>query len=104
MPLDPNRVQSVFGAALECDGALDRAAILDRECSADAELRRRVEALLIAHDRPDSLLDRPIVGPVAHGNGLPAMTEKDGLEGAEPGRPTRRSVSSPTPTLLASSR
>ena len=62
MPLDPKRVQAVFGAALECDAAADRAAVLDRECSTDAELRRRVEALLAAHDQADSLLDRPIVG------------------------------------------
>ena len=62
MPLDPNRVQAVFGAALECEAAADRAAVLDRECSTDPELRRRVEALLRAHDQADSLLDRPIVG------------------------------------------
>jgi WD40 repeat protein/tRNA A-37 threonylcarbamoyl transferase component Bud32 len=63
MPFDPNRVQSVFGAAIECDAAADRAAVLDREYSTDAELRRRVEALLKAHDQADSLLDRPIIGP-----------------------------------------
>ena len=63
MPLDPQRVQAVFGAALECDAAADRVALLDRECSTDPDLRRRVEALLDAHDQPDSLLDRPIVRP-----------------------------------------
>ena len=44
MPLDSNRVQAVFGAVLESDSAANRAAVLDRECATDAELRRRVEA------------------------------------------------------------
>ena len=61
MPLDPKRVQAVFGAVIECDDAADRAAILDRECSTDAELRRRVEALLRANDQSYRLLDQPIV-------------------------------------------
>ena len=64
MPVDPGRVQAIFLAALEHDAPAERAAILDRECAVDAELRRRVEALLIAHDQPDSLLDRPFVTPV----------------------------------------
>jgi eukaryotic-like serine/threonine-protein kinase len=63
MPLDPNRVQAVFGAAIECDAVADRAAVLDRECSTDPELRRRVEALLRAHDSSDDFLNQPLVGP-----------------------------------------
>jgi hypothetical protein len=61
MTLDPGRVQAVFLAALEQETPADRGAVLDRECAADAELRRRVEALLVAHDQPDSLLDRPLI-------------------------------------------
>ena len=67
MPLDPQRVQAVFLSAVECDEPAARAAVLDRECSTDLELRRRVEALLKAIDQPDSLLDKPIVGPAGHG-------------------------------------
>ena len=63
MPLDPNRVQAVFLTAVECRDPAVRAALLDRECATDVELRRRVEALLTALDHPESLLDRPIVGP-----------------------------------------
>ena len=63
MPLDPGRVQAVFLAALEQETPADRVAVLDRECAADDELRRRVGALLIAHDQPDSLLDRPFFAP-----------------------------------------
>ena len=43
MPLDPKRVQAVFLSAVECHEPAARAAVLDRECSTDAELRRRVE-------------------------------------------------------------
>jgi hypothetical protein len=63
MPLDPQRVQAVFLSAVECREPAARAAVLDRECSTDAELRQRVEALLVAYDQPNSLLDQPIVGP-----------------------------------------
>ncbi len=59
MTLDPGRVQAVFLAALKQENVADRAAVLDRECEGDEALRCRVETLLIAHDKPDSLLDRP---------------------------------------------
>ena len=62
MPLDPNRVQSAFLAAIQTDETSERSAILDRECSSNQDLRGRVEALLKAHDEPDDLLDRPLIG------------------------------------------
>ena len=77
MPLDPKRVQAVFLSAVECHEPAARAAVLDRECSTDAELRRRVEALLRAHDQPDSLLDQPIVGPAEPRHRAP-VTGPDG--------------------------
>jgi serine/threonine protein kinase len=49
MPTDFQRVQGVFQAVAELAPA-ERAAVLGRECGDDAELRRRVEALLQAHD------------------------------------------------------
>jgi hypothetical protein len=57
---DPERVQAVFLAALECQDPAKRAAVLDTQCSTDAELRGRVEALLRAHDQFDSSLDGPL--------------------------------------------
>src|SRR5262249_37179672 len=62
MPPDPKRVQAVFLAAVECHDPADRAAVLDAECAGDAELRRRVEVLLGAHDRFDESLDVPLAG------------------------------------------
>ncbi len=76
MPLDPDRVQAVFLSAVECHDPAARAAVLDRECSTDAELRRRVEALLIAHDRRTRFLDRRIVGPASNGI-VPLMGPED---------------------------
>ena len=61
MPLDPRRVQAVFLEAADYHDPADRAAILDRECSADLELRRRVEALLRAHDEFNSFFNDPVV-------------------------------------------
>jgi hypothetical protein len=60
MPVDPKRVQAVFLMAVEHQGPVDRAVILDRECATDPELRQRVLALLRSHDEPDrgqTLLD-----------------------------------------------
>jgi WD40 repeat protein len=59
MPVDPKRVQAVFLAAVEAADPAQQAALLDRECAADPDLRCRVEALLQAHQAPASILDRP---------------------------------------------
>jgi WD40 repeat protein len=59
MPAEANPAKNVFLSALEKDTPADRAAYLDGACGGDADLRRRVEAMLRAHDTPDPLLDRP---------------------------------------------
>ena len=63
MPINAKRIQDVFLAAVAIADVADRAKFLDGACDGDAELRSRVEALLRAHDQPDSLLDRPAVAP-----------------------------------------
>jgi hypothetical protein len=60
MPLNPRRVQAVFLEAADYHDPVDRAAILDRECSAELELRGRVEALLRAHDEFNRFLNDPV--------------------------------------------
>ncbi len=50
MAVDPARAKSLFLAASEIADPAERAAYLDRECSEEAELRARVEALLRAND------------------------------------------------------
>src|SRR5262249_51155790 len=52
MPADPHRVKDLFVAALDLPDGPDRRAFLDRECGGDAGLRRRLDVLLAAHDRP----------------------------------------------------
>jgi hypothetical protein len=61
MPLDPKRVQAVFLEAADYQDPADRATILDRECSGDPDMRRRIEALLKAHDEFNSFLNDPVV-------------------------------------------
>jgi serine/threonine protein kinase len=61
MRTDPKRVQAVFLSAVGAADPTARADILGRECGTDSELRRRVEALLVAHDAPGSLLERPAI-------------------------------------------
>ena len=53
--------RDIFNAAREMTDPAARSAYLDGACGADAGLRARVEALLRAHDQPDSLLDHPAV-------------------------------------------
>src|SRR5262245_26954541 len=59
MPPATDKLKAVFLAALDQAAPAERAAFLDEACADDADLRRRVEALLQAHDQPDRLLDRP---------------------------------------------
>ncbi|HEX3316271.1 MAG TPA: serine/threonine-protein kinase, partial [Gemmataceae bacterium] len=58
----PVRVEAVFAAALE-RAAPDRPAYLDDACAGDPALRRRVAALLEAHELQDNFLEKPILGP-----------------------------------------
>jgi serine/threonine protein kinase/tetratricopeptide (TPR) repeat protein len=59
MPLDPKRVEQIFTEALAKPTAQARAAYLDIECAGDPELRRRVEALMAAHESAGDFLPLP---------------------------------------------
>ncbi len=50
MAIDPEQVQRLFLAVLELSNSQDRDAFLADRCGDDCELRRRVQALLRAHD------------------------------------------------------
>lgn len=57
--------ESIFAGALERLTPAERAAYLDGACAGDVELRRRVDALLKAHEQKGDLLDQPteVLGP-----------------------------------------
>lgn len=59
MSIDAKRIQSAFLVAVEVADPRERAALLNHLCSDDEELRRRVVALLAAHDQPESLPHGP---------------------------------------------
>src|SRR5262245_55891194 len=61
MSFDPRRAQEVFLAALEASARSERAALLDRECADNHDLRRRVDALLKTHELPDNVFDTPVL-------------------------------------------
>jgi hypothetical protein len=63
MPLNQQRVQAVFLEAAGYRDLANRAALLDHECMGDFELRKRLEALLRAHDRFNDFCNQPLVGP-----------------------------------------
>ncbi|TWU30332.1 serine/threonine-protein kinase [Bythopirellula polymerisocia] len=54
-----NRARDIFLQAIDIQSSEDRQAFLNQACQADHNLRRRVAALLAAHDDPESYLDRP---------------------------------------------
>jgi len=59
--MNPERHQQlgrVFHAALELEPE-GRVAFLEQACAGDAELRRRVEALLVAHDQAENFMETP---------------------------------------------
>src|ERR1051326_3820289 len=49
--------EAIFSEALGKASAAERAAYLDQACADNGELRRRVEALLLAHERTSGVLD-----------------------------------------------
>ena len=55
--------ETIFAAALEKADASERAAFLDDACRNNAELRNRVEELLVALDKAGEFLNRPAVAP-----------------------------------------
>jgi len=69
--------ESVFTAAIEKTSPEERAKFLDEACAGDAGLRARVEALLHAHDHPDSFLEPtpPALDDTIH---VPPIAEQPG--------------------------
>jgi serine/threonine protein kinase len=58
-----NSVKAIFLAAVDREVPEERAAVLAERCGDDAALRRRVEALLRAHDQPGNVLGTPAAEP-----------------------------------------
>ena len=55
-------VNDIFVRAIEAGSPAERSAILDRSCGNDAALRRKVAALLAAHDQAGTFLEQPAPG------------------------------------------
>jgi hypothetical protein len=55
--------ESLFSAALGKATAAERQAFLREACAGDDALRRRVERLLVAHEKTLGILDQPVVPP-----------------------------------------
>jgi serine/threonine protein kinase len=72
-------VNEIFVRAIEAGSPAERAAVLDQSCRDDADLRRKVEALLLAHEHAGSFLDQPAPGltDIAAGGIGPAATLAD---------------------------
>jgi hypothetical protein len=74
MATDPERVKTLFPAAIERGDPGDRRAFLDADVGNDAELRGRLDALLAAYDRPPNVLDRPLGPSHRATDGSPSVT------------------------------
>ncbi|MFT5522213.1 MAG: serine/threonine protein kinase [Pirellulaceae bacterium] len=60
------RVREVFNVCLQTKSTVQRAEVIERECSGDLELKAAVEKLLDAHDVDASYLERPLDRLVAN--------------------------------------
>src|SRR5690242_15910393 len=69
--------REIFSAAVQITDPVGRAAYLDQACGGDANLRRRVEALLHAHDSAGDFLARPAVEQLADDLSPPAPDAKE---------------------------
>jgi eukaryotic-like serine/threonine-protein kinase len=85
MSVTGRRTKELFVAALEHEDGMARQAFLDRECTDDIELRKRLDVLLQAHDAPASVLSRPFaeimpetLGPLPTAP-MPRPSEASGL-------------------------
>ncbi len=67
------QLKSLFHSALEVEKS-QRAAVLDQACEGNAELRSRVERLLVSHDEAGSFL----VSPALLGSGVSSLADGDG--------------------------
>ena len=76
MPADPERVLAVLRMMDAVEGTAKRD-ILDRECSGQDEGRARVEAILEARLRPDTLVDPLLLDPARTSQG--EQTQADDL-------------------------
>ncbi len=107
-------VNELFLRALAAGSASERAAVLDESCTDDVELRRKIEALLKAHDAAGSFLERPAPGLasdpepgthaartlVAPDAAQPTQTISEGIKrDSQPGEPTQTAHSSPSTTF-----
>ena len=117
MPSDPDntaerwqRIESLFNAALE-QPADDRAAFLAEACGDDTSLRREVEQLLGADDRPRDFLREPaaVVDTVRSSGDWPDLPDPKATEGTRIGAyrhhrlsPTPKSASPPGHRMMPS--
>jgi WD40 repeat protein/serine/threonine protein kinase len=67
--------KSIFLSAAEIGSPSERAAFLDKACAGNPALRAAVEALLQAHEKPQGLLDAPLVAPTVD---QPSALERPG--------------------------
>jgi len=61
MALDAKQAEAIFFAALDKKAGTERSGYLAEACGDDAELRNQIDALLHAHEHPESFLDFPAV-------------------------------------------
>jgi hypothetical protein len=77
MNVDAKRLQAVYLMAAEAADPAQRAAILDRECASEPEMRRCIEAWLRAGLEPTSILEQPVgalfAAPLPSSDGTTAM-------------------------------
>lgn len=73
--------KDIFLAAIDINSIPGRETFLSQACDENTDLRRRVDALIRAHNSPESLLDHGV--PNVDGDGVMATIDSDGTGTAE---------------------
>ncbi len=91
--MKPSNDKAVFFAALDLSSPEERAAFVEATCAGDPAMRRRVAAMLEAHERTDRLLDRPAA---AHLGDTPVATTDTPTDPADQEAEWRERLAPPT--------
>jgi WD40 repeat protein len=94
-------VKAIFIGALDRQAGAERDAFLERACAGDADVRRRVESLLRAHEQASEVFGRPDAEPVHADSTLPAAAGEVATLSASAAPPTS---SEPVAKLVQESR
>jgi urea transport system substrate-binding protein len=88
--------RTIFLAALDVADPAERTAYVERACAGDSALRRRVEALLAAHEREGTFLEVPALAQMIDATALSPANEAAAARSPIPDKPGETQAEQPS--------